>query len=524
MKFKQFAETFGCITERCHGGNVGDPIQLIPWQWEEIIKPLYGWRKADGSKRFTEVGLWVPKKNNKSGLVSLLSLFHAMVEEPAANCLVLASKVDQAKVCFNFAANTCRYGKLRSRLGKNSLWIRDNVSEIRWTNKAGIRSVIKIMPTTPEISGPSASQVVYDELAEWGGTHARTIYDRLAGATAARGGLHVVLSTPQFDLTHLGYERYSYAKRVLDGDIIDPSFLPVIYGIPQDASCICGKCEGLKEAWRCPEWWWKANPSVGITVPKSFYYEKYQKVQNNPIEEAAWRTLHCGQWVGHSEQWVASNVWADCKEDFKEESLHGLPCYVGIDSARRYDLASYVIAVPKDDKVYLLPRFFMPRANALKKAEIDRVPYDRWESQGYITLTDGDVINPQILREHLLKDLANFEALEVRYDPYGFEESRQILEYDHGLPMVEVKQSANNMSPPTAHLERLILDGRLRHSGHPILTWCLGNCTTRTIDNQYVMIDKRRSTGRTDGITASIIAISGILADEGGWDMMPTLL
>jgi len=306
---------------------------------------------------------------------------------------------------------------------------------------------------------------------------------------------------------------------VKEAEIEDPHFLPVIYNIPEESSCICGECDGDKEGWRCPEQWWLANPSVDITVPKSFYHEKYKTVQNNPREEAAFRTLLCGQWVGSAEQWIASNVWHECKEDFTEESLHGCPAFIGVDSARRLDLASHVVVVMKDDLLYILPRFYMPEDGALKKEKADRVPYIRWQTEGLIQLTPGDVIDPSAIREGIIKDCNLFDVYEVRYDPYGFEESRQILEYDHDIPMVEVRQSYQSMSSPTAYFERMILANTIRHNGNSILSWNMQNITLRSDAQDHIMIDKLRSHGRIDGASATIIAMSGVQSIEASPDL-----
>ena len=164
LKFKDFYESFCVITERCLGGDVGAPLKMIPWQYTDIIKPLYGWRrKSDDSRRYTHCGIWIPKKQNKSGLIAAIALYHIIVEEPAASAYVIASKIEQAKIVFNFAANTCRYGKLNNYVGKSKqMWLRDTNNTIEWTSKQAIKGKLRVMPTTPEgISGPSASLVLY---------------------------------------------------------------------------------------------------------------------------------------------------------------------------------------------------------------------------------------------------------------------------------------------------------------------------------------------------------------------------
>lgn len=525
-KVIKFYESFGCITENCHGGKVGDPVKIIPWQ-ADLIRQLFGWRKNDGSRRFNELICFCPKKQNKSGLIALLSLYHIMTE-PAALAYVIASKVDQARVCFNFAANTCRYGRLKQYIGKGNtkktIWIRDNVNEIRWTDGKGIRNTVKVMPSTPEgVSGPSASLVVADEIAEWNATHAQIIWDRLAGAGAARSGLFCIISTPQFNKEHLGYHKWSYGKSILDGDNDDTTVLPVLYGVPEEAECICDGQH--KEGWRCPSWWKRANPSMGITVPESFYDDRYEKVKNSPMEEAAFRTLYAGQWVGHTSSWLSQTAWSACSEQYTEEEFYSEDAIIGVDLARRHDLASYILAFKRDDVIYLLPRFYMPEEGAVKKEKTDRVPYRRWHQQGLITLTSSDSIDYQMILNDIVTDSEKFNILEVRYDPYGAESIRQALEFEHGLPCVEVKQCSSVMSSPTAELERRIIKKTLKHPDHPILNWNSENCTVREVDTDgRIMLDKRRSTNRIDGITASIIALSGWMAMEDDGDLMLPML
>ena len=51
------------------------PFELLDWQWTQIIAPLFGWKRADGSRRFRRGYIEVPKKNGKSTLFSGLSLY-----------------------------------------------------------------------------------------------------------------------------------------------------------------------------------------------------------------------------------------------------------------------------------------------------------------------------------------------------------------------------------------------------------------------------------------------------------------
>lgn len=517
-KFKEFYEATCVLTETCHAGEVGTPLKMIPWQYEDIIRPMLGWRRKDNTKRYRQVGIWVPKKNNKSGLVSAIGLYHIACEEQAASALIIASKVEQSRIVFDFTANTLRYGPLKHHIGRNKkFWIRGaNDREIIYTSTTGVTSKLKIMPFNPEgASGYSTSMCLWDEYAELPPHAAEVMWNLVSKSVAARNGTNITISTSHFDRTTLAFSKYQYAQQVLQNKLMDWTFLPVIFGVPDDATCICGKCEPTKLGWECPEQWWKANPSAGITVPKSYWEDNYQEAKNNPRAENAFRILNLGQWSGSADQWISPVAFNECKEMFDEKMLWGSEAWYGCDHARRGDLASYVIVVIKDGIYYFLPRGFLPGQLAAHKEKTDPgAQYTRWEKEGWIHFTDGDVIDPKTIRQHIAEDAEHFPPIQLSFDPYGFEETRQILEAELGIYCVEVAQTYGIMAPATARFERLVLDKAMRWNGNPVYEWCLNNCTVRTDQADRILIDKRKSKARVDMITASIIALTPILAEE----------
>src|ERR1017187_9995307 len=81
------------------GQFAGKPLDLIPWQWDQLIAPLYSWRKPDGTRRFHQAGVWIPKNNGKSTLCSGLSLYHLVADnEQGAQVVNLAATVEQAGI------------------------------------------------------------------------------------------------------------------------------------------------------------------------------------------------------------------------------------------------------------------------------------------------------------------------------------------------------------------------------------------------------------------------------------------
>lgn len=488
-KVRKFIETH-CIQSKYPW--TGKPVKLMDWQLDQIINPIYGNLDSAGNRIIKKAGIWIPKKQGKTTLLAALALYH-LLEQPGAECYCIASDIQQANILFSQAAD---FVELNPKLATR-LWVRRNLKVIEDKKHKSVFKVLSSEPTGK--AGFNANFIAYDELAEWPSAHARDIWDQLAYASAARhNALQVVISTAQFDRQHIGYEQYLLAKKIKQDPEIDPSFHPVIYEVPEHAD------------WQDENNWWDALPSAGVTVPKQFYHDEFAKTQTSPLEESRFRTLLLNQWVGSAEQWVASNIWSLCGEDFSESEFHGSKVWAGIDYARRADLCSYVLIAERDSILYLMPRFFIPRELALQKQKTDNVPYLAWANGNYnLYLTDGDTVDPGFMRAKLLAEPFSFHS--IGFDPYGMEETRQILEFQHHLPMIEVPQSPTHMAGPTSHFEKLVLSKGLRHPNNPILTWNLGNCVVRD-SGGAIMLDKKRATNRIDGITASIIALSRYMA------------
>src|SRR5690606_21702418 len=88
------------------GKWAGEPFELLEWQWREVVAPLYGWKRADGTRRFRRGYIEVPKKNGKSTLFAGISLYLLAADgEPGAEVYSAAVDRDQASIVFNEAAN-----------------------------------------------------------------------------------------------------------------------------------------------------------------------------------------------------------------------------------------------------------------------------------------------------------------------------------------------------------------------------------------------------------------------------------
>jgi phage terminase large subunit-like protein len=95
-------------------------------------------------------------------------------------------------------------------------------------------------------------------------------------------------------------------------------------------------------------------------------------------------------------------------------------------------------------------------------------------------------------------------------DPWGEKVWKELLrlmgEEGIKIELVEWGQGFKDMSPACAAIEEMVLNGKLRHPGHPVLDWCVANAVTVSNPAGGRKLDKERSTGRIDGIVAAAMA------------------
>ena len=72
-------------------------------------------------------------------------------------------------------------------------------------------------------------------------------------------------------------------------------------------------------------------------------------------------------------------------------------------------------------------------------------------------------------------------------------------------------QGFKDMTAPTKELEKLVVSGKLRHGGHPVLRWMASNVAVELDAAGNLKPSKKRSTERIDGIVAAIMALGRAL-------------
>lgn len=207
------------------------------------------------------------------------------------------------------------------------------------------------------------------------------------------------------------------------------------------------------------------------------------------------------------------------------EKLRPYPCYGGLDLAAVSDLTGLVLAWPIDPFVYIYPWAWIPEHDIAGRSKRDGVRYDLWAEAGYIETTPGNVTDWAFCTDRIIQLRERFDIQCINIDPaYARDVNTRLI--DAGLNMVEHRQGFLSMTAPAKRFESLVLSRRLVHTGHPVMRWCV-DCTSIDRDaarNIKPVKPKGDSNKRIDLTVAAVMAISGVMANEGDGDMALTFL
>lgn len=492
---------FERLLRHTKGEWAGHEFALQAWQRDEVIRPLFGWKRADGTRKFRRAYIEIPRKNGKSTLSAGIALALLLVDaEPGVEVYSAAADRAQAAIVFDAASTMVQGSPALARYAE--VYRR----EIRVPKLNGIYRVLSA--DAPTKHGLNAHGVIFDEL------HAqpnRELWDVLATSTGARRQpMMVMITTAGYDRTSICWEQHEYARQVQSGAINDPSFFVYITAADDD------------DDWTDPAIWAKANPGLGVTVKLDYLEAECEHAKNVPAYQNTFRRLHLNQWTNQESRWLDMTMWDRCSDPLPD--MTGRVAYGGLDLASTTDIASFVLcflpvdpdpdASDENQPYRLLPFFWIPEQNMVERARRDRVPYDAWVRDGLMMATPGNVIDYTYIRLKIRELAEKYQIREIAFDRWGAELLRQQLEED-GLTMVQMGQGFASMSAPTRELLRLVLSEQLAHGGHPVLRWMADNVVVQQDAAGNVKPNKAKSREKIDGVVAAIMAVDRATRNEG---------
>ncbi|MBX3014844.1 MAG: terminase large subunit [Caldilineaceae bacterium] len=471
------------------GEWAGRPVILEPWQ-QFLLGCLFGWRRADGTRRFRTAYLEIPRKNGKSTIAAGVGLYLLDADgEGGAEVYSAATKRAQAKITFDEA----------TRMVKASPFLRRRIRAFR-DNLHIFGTACKFEPLgrdADSMDGLNIHGAIVDEL------HAhktRDVWDVLETATGARQQpLMFAITTAGFDRQSVCYEMHDYTGKILDQILEDDSFFGVIFAVDED------------DNWEEEVNWAKANPNLAISVKLDDLQRKADKAKEMPSALNSFLRLHLNVWTQAESRWMDPDKWRACAHAVDSDGLRGRTCYAALDLSNTTDIAGYALVFPPttpEDRYQAIWRFFIPDEAMRERSRRDRVPYEAWVRQGYVATTPGNVIDFEFILAALDEDAQRYDIAEVGFDRWGAAWIQtKLIERGGEDWLIQIGQGFASLSAPMKELERLVLDDRLAHGGNPVAAWMADNLVARQDPAGNIKPDKEKSVEKIDGMVMLIMAL-----------------
>lgn len=471
----------------------GQPFRLMDWTRDELVMPVFGWkRKRDGLRRFAQCYIEIPKKNAKSTISSGLILYLACGDnEPGAEVYTAANDEKQAMIVYESAEVMGKASPAISRRMK----FRASPKSMTWMPlNATIRPLTK---EAENKEGFDIHGLIYDEF------HAvknRKLWDTLKyGGAAREQPLFVIITTAGEDerAQTVWAEEHNYAKQIINQEILKSDYYALIYSADPD------------DDWTLEDTWRKANPSYGITVTARGMETMCVEAQKRPTLVPLFKRYRLNIACRVETRIISVDDWRKNIEEWKEERFYGKECYGGLDLSSSVDLTAYALVFTPFDETgafSLLIHLWVPEEKIWDRSENDRVPYDVWKMQQWLKATPGRTIKRDWIIQDIRDSTEKFKVKEIGFDPWRASEMVEELMND-GLTMVELRQGFKSYADPCARFQEYTMEGRLKHQDNPVMDWMIGNLDVEVDPAGNMKPSKKKSRDKIDGVVASIMAL-----------------
>jgi phage terminase large subunit-like protein len=465
-------------------------IKYEPWQcwvWACIMGFM---NRSTGFRRFRLAHIEVSRGNGKSLMASQTSLYMLALDDPKGNMIAtVATKKEQARIVLDAARGMAR---------KNKGFIKAKGVKVLAHTITQERTDSMMRALSSEHSGLDGLNdvlAVCDELHAMKRETFEVIY---SGMSKRKDSLTLCITTAGLNMNNVGYSQTCYARQVSLGKIEDDQFFSALYCIDDEDDIFDKGC------------WIKSNPNWGVSVDPVTFEAKANKAKITPADIPGFTVKHLNRWLSEAHAFFTVNKWDECIDPrLKMNDFKGELCRIGLDLASHVDIASIVAVVKKNDMYYLFERSFIPEA-ALR--DLNNALYDGFVHSGELITTPGEVINYDIIKEHLIEFSNHFNVIECMYDPWNATEMAQNLA-DY-MEMIKFPMNTSNISEPMKKLDSIIREKEIRHNGSNLYRWCLGNVVAKEDHNGNVFPRKTNVKFKIDPVVATILGLAGWVKED----------
>ncbi|MCO4819796.1 MAG: terminase large subunit [Bacteroidetes bacterium] len=477
-----------------------------------VVANVYGWiNVSTGFRRFTKAYWQVARKNGKSQLLALISLYELMALNPVETMEVYctATKKDQADIVYNEALQMLS----KSTFFKNKgIYEVANKKIIHKKSFSVMRSLSKEDRKKGDGLNPQAATID-----EYMAAETSEMYDILdSGMVARTQPLLFIITTAGFELQNPCYRiEYQLISKILNPDVaLDMEhYFVMVNELDTDNE---GK---LLDDINDKTVWEKSNPVVySYPAGRKFLADRYSEMGESEEKKRNFLTKHMNVWLQLSQMgymdmalWAACGCGSEGMPDFTNKS-----CVIGVDISAKKDLTSVDFEFKEDGRYYVFTHSFMPEETVFQKEKTDKVPYRAWAEAGYVSILPGRAVDQRKVKEYVYDKCKEktWHRTEWALDPWNASQFGLELEED-GETVNEIRQGPKTLCEPTKDFRIQVYTDMVVHDDSPLVSWAMSNAIADVVDrNENILLSKRKSPQRIDPVACIMNSHSRMLAEE----------
>lgn len=498
------------------------PFVLQSWQ-VFIAGSLFGWKNADGLRRFRRAYIEAAKGCGKSPLAAGIGHYFLCgkgIIKERGEVYSAATSREQATILFRDAIAMWRRSPgLRKRLttkGKQT----QTISQL-----THIRTDSIFRPVSAENKGQSGLRpycALIDEVHEHSDN---TVIEMMrAGTKGNQEALIFEITNSGFDKRSVCGQEHDYSVQVVTGEVQNDAWF----------AFVCSLDDG-DEPFEDESCWPKANPNLGVSIHPAYIREQVQEAKGMPSKEGTVRRLNFCQWTDSENQAIPRALWESCEDKIDPDEMRkaGYRCCGGLDLSRVADLTAFTLTwlldETKDKWRFASKTWFWSPADTLKeRAKRDRAPYDVWAKEGHLEAVPGKLIKFPWVADALSELCAKYNPEVIGCDQYGLSQLIGCLD-DIGvsLPCVVHPQGFQKrvigkredraatgaeeiilwMPDSINKLEAALLEKRITVDINPVMRMCSQAVVYTMNRTGHRMFDKEKATRRIDGMVSLAMSI-----------------